>query len=36
MLDSLVNEIIVDVALEAHAYAKKKKGLCTLCGQRYV
>ncbi|WFD23828.1 hypothetical protein MEQU1_002522 [Malassezia equina] len=25
LLDSLVNEIIVDVALEAHAYAKKKK-----------
>ena len=36
MLDSLVNEIIVDVALEAHAYAKRERGLCTHCGQRCV
>lgn len=36
LLDSLINEIVVETALDAHASVKRSRGTCIHCGQKYV
>lgn len=33
-LDSLINELVLDTALDAHATVKRARAICTLCGLR--